>query len=122
MSIIHTFDPNSEAILNPWDMVAPVENLPETIIAVYNPKFIGSLEQICVLEECAVLKCNGCARPIYRFEYKEQTLGIFHTMLGGAASAAMLDELEASGVDVVFQQTAQTLLSSWKDIKKSHHF
>ncbi len=36
--------------------------------------------------------------------------------------AAMLDELEASGVDVIFQQTAQTLLSSWKDIKKNHHF
>lgn len=97
MSIIHSFDPHSKAILNPWDAVSPVENLPGTIIGTFNPKFYAILEKIAPLEECAVLKCNGCARPVYRFEYKGQTLGIFHTMLGGSASAAMLEELIAMG-------------------------
>ena len=95
MSIIHSFDPDSGAILNPWDAVEPVEDLPETIIGIFNPKFYAILENIAALEECAVLKGNGCRRPVYRFEYKGQTLGIFHTMLGGSASAAMLEELIA---------------------------
>lgn len=97
MSIIHSFDPDSEAILNPWSMVAPVENLPETIIGTFSPKFLSILETMAALEECAVLKINGCARPVYRFEYKGQVLGIFHTMLGGSASAAMLEEVIAMG-------------------------
>lgn len=101
MSIIHSFDPDSEAILNPFDAVSPVENLPETIIGTFSPKFLTILETMVSLEECAVLKCNGCARPVYRFEYKGRTLGIFHTMLGGSASAAMLEELIAMGAKKV---------------------
>ena len=97
MSIIHSFDPDSEAILNPWDMVSPVENLPGTIIATFSPKLLVILETMVSLEKCAVLKCNGCRRPVYRFEYNGQTLGIFHTMLGGSASAAMLEEVIAMG-------------------------
>lgn len=97
MSIIHSFDPNSEAVLNPGDMLFPVENMPETLIATFSPKFLKILEGISPLEECAILKINGCVRPVYRFEYKGQTLGIFHTMLGGSASAAMLEELIAMG-------------------------
>ena len=97
MSIIHSFDPDSGAVLNPWDAVSPVEGLPETLIATFSPKFLTILEDIVSLEECAVLKCNGCSRPVYRFEYKGRSLGIFHTMLGGSASAAMLGELIAMG-------------------------
>ncbi|MBQ9952145.1 MAG: nucleoside phosphorylase [Clostridia bacterium] len=97
MSIIHSFDPHSEAVLNPWDVIVPVENLPGTLIATFNPKFIAILEKMASLEECAVLKANGRAIPVYRFEYHGAVLGIFHTMLGGAASAAMLEELIAMG-------------------------
>ena len=101
MSIIHSFDPDFSAVINPWDEVSPVENLPETIIATFSPKFLAILESMVPVEECAVLKCNGCRRPVYRFEYKGQTLGIFHTMLGGSASAAMLEELIAMGAKKV---------------------
>jgi uridine phosphorylase len=97
MSIIHSFDPDSGAILNPWDGIVPVENLPGTLIATFNPKFITILEKIASLEECAVLRGNGRAIPVYRFEYHGAVLGIFHTMLGGSASAAMLEELIAMG-------------------------
>lgn len=97
MSIVHSFDPNSEAILNPWDAVMPVEGLPETLIGIFNPKFYAILEKIAPLEECAILKGNGRVIPVYRFEYKGQNLGIFHTMLGGAGSAAMREEVIAMG-------------------------
>ena len=97
MSIIRSFDPSSEAILNPWDMIAPVEGLPETLIGIFNPKFYAILEKMVPLEECAILKGNGRVIPIYKFEYKGQTLGIFHTMLGGAGSAAMLEEVIVMG-------------------------
>lgn len=97
MSIIHSFDPNSEAILNPWDAIEPVENLPKTLIATFSPKFLAILEKMTSLEQCAILKINGCPRPVYRFEFGGKVLGIFHTMLGGSASAAMLEELIAMG-------------------------
>lgn len=97
MSIIHSFDPHSEAVLNPSDMQSPVENLPETLIATFLPKFLELLSGISPMEKCAAISCNGSEIPVYRFEYKGQTLGIFHTMLGGAASAGMLEELIAMG-------------------------
>lgn len=97
MSIIHSFDPNSEAILNPWDMIEPVGSLPGTLIGTFNPKFIAILERMVQLEQCAILKGNGRVIPVYRFEFGGVSLGIFHTMLGGAGSAAMLEELIAMG-------------------------
>lgn len=97
MSIIHSFDPFSKAVLNPGDMHFPVEGLPETLIATFSPKFLKLLEGVAPMEECAVMKGNGRAIPVYRFEFGGKTLGIFHTMLGGAGSAAMLEELIAMG-------------------------
>ena len=97
MSIIHSFDPFSEAILNPGDMNFPADGLPETLIGIFNPKFYAILEKIAPLEPCAVLKGNGRRIPVYRFEFGGKTLGMFHTMLGGAGSAAMLEELIAMG-------------------------
>ena len=37
--------------------------------------------------------------PIYQFEYKGVKLGFFNTVLGGAASAALLEELIALGAE-----------------------
>lgn len=36
--------------------------------------------------------------------------------------ADMLDELTKAGVEVIFQQTAQTNITHWADVKKRHSF
>ncbi|MBR0456168.1 MAG: PTS sugar transporter subunit IIB [Firmicutes bacterium] len=38
------------------------------------------------------------------------------------ADADMLDELSAAGVEVIFQQTAQTRITPWADVRKKHSF
>ncbi len=36
--------------------------------------------------------------------------------------ADMLDELSEAGIDVIFQQTAQTRITPWADVRKKHSF
>lgn len=40
---------------------------------------------------------GGRKIPVYQFEYKNKTIGFYHTLLGGAASRALLEEAIAKG-------------------------
>lgn len=100
MSIMDTFDLNGEEIIQAKNMVHALENFPKTVLVVFSSKFtdlflskyggtkIGSLSA-------------GFELPIYQFEYKGVQLGFFNTILGGAGSAALLEELIALGAEKV---------------------
>jgi len=101
MSIIYTFDPDGEEIIQAKNTVRAIEGFPKTVVVVfsandcklflskYNASVIGSL------------KAGGREYPIYQFEHNGIQLGFFNTVLGGAGSAALLEELIALGAEKV---------------------
>ena len=97
MSIINTYDDMRDAILNPEYVVKPVEGLPETFIVTFSAKFLSILESMVELEQIAELKAAGRAYPVYKFIYNGVKIGVYSTLVGGAASAAMLEEIIAMG-------------------------
>lgn len=97
MSILHTFDPSGEAVISPGDVVSPVPGFPKTVIATFSPKFLRILEAMTALEEIASTNAGGRDIPIWKFAFEGAELGIYHTLLGGAGSAALLEEVLAMG-------------------------
>lgn len=96
MSIIHTFDPDRGAILNPDMIIKPVENFPETMVVAFTQRF----EDAVVADYGAAeidTETGGRELPVYAVGYKGKRLGFFHTLLGGGACAALLEELIAKG-------------------------
>lgn len=100
MSIINTFDDNSTEILKPNDIANIVEGFPEVVIAVFNQKIIDIAKILFNLEEISCMNA-GIKIPIYRFEYKAKTIGLYMTILGGPASVGLLEEIIAKGAQKV---------------------
>lgn len=99
MSIITTFDPTGEEILRAADNLHPIENFPKTMLVAFSAKFRELFLKTYPAEEIGFLRAGGQTFPIYRFTYKGVEMGFFGTLLGGAASAALLEELIALGAE-----------------------
>ena len=97
MSIIHSFDISSEEILQARDNIQCISNFPETIIVTFSSKFSRLFVNQYSSKEITNLKAGGNSIPIYLIEYKGKNLGFYHSVIGGAASSALLEETIALG-------------------------
>lgn len=99
MSIIDTFDFDGEEIIKAQNNVRMIEHFPATVLVVFSVKlcrlFLSKYDTV----KIGALSAAGQELPVYQFEYKGIKLGFFHTVLGGAASAALLEGLIASGAE-----------------------
>lgn len=100
MSLFDTFDPNSEEILRPSDMYDPQEGFPETIILTFEEKSLQALREICETEVIATLR-GGWDIPVYKLCWHGRDIGIFQTLIGGAGTAGLLEEVIAKGAKKV---------------------
>ena len=100
MSLFDTFDPHSEEILKPSSMYAPQEGFPETVVLTFSDKTIHILQDICETETVATLR-GGRPVPVYKFSWNGKDVGVFHTLIGGAGTAGLLEEALAMGAKKV---------------------
>lgn len=99
MSITDTFDCNGEEIIKAENNVRTIENFPETILVVFSAKICRLFLSKYAAEKIGALYAGGLEYPIYKFEYKGIRMGFFNTIMGGAGSAALLEELIALGAE-----------------------
>lgn len=100
MSIINTFDPVSEEILKPSHMVKPIESFPETVIVTFSGHIQKLVSTLFPAEEIGAFHA-GIALPIHAVDYRGKRFGIYMTVLGGSASAGLLEEAIAMGAKKV---------------------
>ena len=93
--IIHAFDPDSPAIITPA-AASRVEGLPETVLVCFTQKFFGAVLALAPGREIGVLR-GGRDVPVYRLGFGGREIGFYHTLIGGAASAALLEEIISNG-------------------------
>lgn len=100
MSIIDTFDNKSDEVLKPNCIAQPVKGFPKTVIITFKPKITDLLKSMCEVEEISYLHA-GITIPIYKFTYKEHDLGIYMTVLGGASTTALMEEVLVKGAEKI---------------------
>lgn len=96
MSIINTFDPISEEILKPTHMVKAIENFPETVIVTFSERIRELVTTLFPAEEIGYFRA-GIKLPIHAVDYRDKRIGIYMTLVGGSASAGLLEEGIAAG-------------------------
>lgn len=97
MGITDAFDPQGEEIIQARNNVQAVEDFPPVVLSVFSEKFLHLLLKRYEAREIASLCAGGRALSIYTVAYKEKTFAFFHTGMGGAACAALLEEIIALG-------------------------
>ena len=98
MSLFDTFDPNSEEILKP--PIHPVDGFPETVILTFEEESLQALQSICEAKTAATLS-GGRDIPVYKFRWNSRELGALQAIIGGAATAALVEEVLALGAKKV---------------------
>ena len=96
MSILDAFDPAGEEIISPGAVFDPVPDLPETVLACFTEKFAELIVRLTGARQIDAL-FGGRSIPVYRLEYEGRALGFYHSLLGGGASAGLLEEIIAKG-------------------------
>ena len=96
MSIIDTFDPASPEIIDPYKTHPKIEGFPKNLLVCFTERFAELILQLTEATEICVLK-GGRIIPVYKCNYKGASFAFYHTLLGGAASTALLEEAFAFG-------------------------
>lgn len=99
MSIVDTFDCNSEEIIKARNNVIKTDNFPKTMLIVFSAKFCSLFLSKYKATEIGYLNGGGQKQPIYQFEYKGVQIGFFNSIIGGAGASAFLEELIALGAE-----------------------
>lgn len=96
MSIIDSFDISSKAMLEPSCIAKPIENFPETVIVTFKSEIIDELIKnydVKIIDKLS----GGFTIPIYKINYAGKEIAIYQTLIGGAGTAGLLEEVIVKG-------------------------
>ncbi len=99
--LLEEFDPERRAVINPDQVIKPVENMPEVAVTCFSRKtFERMLEDL----DTEIIAWNGTANgeePVYRAVYKGMPIALFILDVGAPVSVGMLEEVFQMGVQKV---------------------
>ncbi|MCR5542187.1 MAG: nucleoside phosphorylase [Ruminococcus sp.] len=93
MSIVDTFDSESEEILRPDMIFQHTDDIPIKLIAVFNINTVNSLLDRYDCKKCSARMSAGQNIPIYSLEHKGKTIGFYLSPIGSAASVGIMEEI-----------------------------
>ncbi len=97
--LLHEFDPNPVAVVNPSDMHQPVEGCPKVAVSCFERETFGRMVERLEAEEIAQTKTANLVIPVYRAQYKGKNIVLYESDVGAAACVGMLEDLFALGVE-----------------------
>ncbi len=101
MSILYAFDRDGREIIHPAEVIRSVDGFPDILIATFSAPIqsflLNTMDSQCI----NTMTAGGWKIPIYEIQYKDVKLGFYHSLLGGSAAAALLEEVFAMGAGKV---------------------
>lgn len=97
MSIINAFDDKTDTILKPELIQHEIENFPKIAILVFKERIIKYIKEKYYMEQIASINAETYI-PVYKLKYKDKEFAVVRTLIGGAGTACVAEELIAMGV------------------------
>ena len=99
--ILEEFDPSKSAVVNPWNVIKPVEKIPRIAIACYAyttfERIVEELKADIIAQTCTA----NAIRYIYKAKYKDIEVALFMVDVGAPASAGALEDVYQLGVEKI---------------------
>lgn len=102
--ILEEFDVSKTAVINPGDVVKPVEEMPKTAVACYSHVTLERMVEELGAQPVGKSKSANGISVIYKAQYRQTPVALFMIDVGAPMSVGMLEEVFAMGVEkaVVF--------------------
>lgn len=101
MSLFDTFDSESEELIKVDQQRSfhGIEGFPEIVIGAFKEETFQNLEKVCSAEVICSLR-EGRTIPVYRINWKGHSIGLYHSLVGGAGTVCLMEQLIARGAKV----------------------
>lgn len=99
--ILEEFDANQTAVINPTMIVPRIEEISKVAVTCYSHVTFERLVAETKAEKIAETSDANMKIPIYETVYKGTKVALFMSTVGAAASAAVLEDLYAMGVEKI---------------------
>lgn len=99
--ILTEFDINKIAVLNPYDIVNPVEGMPKVAVACYAKETFERMLAGFEAEQIASTSTANGIIPIYKVTYKGVEMALFMNDVGAPASVALMEDLYQMGAEKI---------------------
>ena len=99
MSIIDTYDDQTEALLTPEKtLTSKIDDFPKVAVAVFKEQIIDAL---CENYETKIIGqiVVGIPHPVYKVRYNGRDTAVYRTAIGGGVTAGMMDRIRAMGAE-----------------------
>lgn len=96
MGILHAFDDSRPAVIEPSHILETIEEFPEIVLSAFEQKTIDAAVERYHAGVIGKLQC-GFSITIYRLVYDGLPVALYQSVVGGPASAALMEEVIAKG-------------------------
>lgn len=100
MSILDTFDATGEEMIRPDQTVSKPDHFPEVLVSGFSRSVTNLAAQLPGAVQIDTLRA-GMELPIIAVRRGGKSIGVYQSLIGGAASAGMLEEVLAKGAKKV---------------------
>lgn len=97
--LLHEFDPNPVAVINPSDLHPPVAGCPKVAVSCFERGTFGRIVGRLNAEVIARTSTANLEIPIYRASYNGVDVALYESDVGAAGCVGMLEDLFAAGVE-----------------------
>lgn len=102
MGLFDTFDPYSEELIkvNQQRSFQEAEDFPEVVIGAFKEETFQLLDEVVPAYQICVLRA-GRAIPVYRVHWQGRSIGLFHSLLGGAGTVCLMEQIITRGAKTI---------------------
>lgn len=99
--LLHEFDPNPAAVINPSDVYQPIPDCPKTAVSCFERHTFRRMVERLGAVEIGRVSCATLEMPIYRAAYQGREVALFQSYVGAPFCVGMLEDLFFFGVEKV---------------------
>lgn len=99
--LLHEFDPNPVAVINPSDVYDPIPDCPKAAVSCFERHTFARMVERLGAVEIGRASCATLEMPLYRAEYRGRKIALFQVFVGAPFCVGMLEDLFCFGVEKV---------------------
>ena len=95
--LLHEFDPNKDAVINPEMLVEKIDNFPDVTISCFSQKLFESVLSFFEPRQLTEVHSAVGRNPIYEVEYKGEHFAFFQSYVGEPKCVGDYEDILAMG-------------------------
>lgn len=97
--LLHEFDENRQAVINPLDCVQPVKGFPQVVVSCFAHTTFARLVEEVKASPIDNVHIAHMEIPVYEAEYRGKRIALAQSCVGAPATCAILEDLFAKGAE-----------------------